>query len=106
MACIMMFTSQKADVATHPLHKSLCAHCGPSPAAAKPWEEVCPRLDPDGRDLVRRMLAYDPAERCVSLLLVKLDGPVPPPSMWVVRDGSTKLQISTSPCLLPRVRLR
>ncbi|KAG2426700.1 hypothetical protein HYH02_014740 [Chlamydomonas schloesseri] len=27
------------------------------------WEEIAPRLDPAGRDLMRRMLTYDPAQR-------------------------------------------
>ncbi|GLC36337.1 hypothetical protein PLESTB_000772600 [Pleodorina starrii] len=30
---------------------------------ARPWEEIAPRLDPQGRDLMRRMLEYDPAQR-------------------------------------------
>ncbi|EFJ44520.1 hypothetical protein VOLCADRAFT_64667 [Volvox carteri f. nagariensis] len=30
---------------------------------ARPWEEIAPRLDLQGRDLMRRMLEYDPAQR-------------------------------------------
>ncbi|KAG2422961.1 hypothetical protein HXX76_015632 [Chlamydomonas incerta] len=31
--------------------------------AGRSWEEIAPRLEPAGRDLMRRMLAYDPAHR-------------------------------------------
>ncbi|PNH09190.1 Cyclin-dependent kinase 3 [Tetrabaena socialis] len=44
-------------------------HWRGSPSSAFPrwrgraWEEIAPRLDAEGRDLIRRMLTYDPAQR-------------------------------------------